>query len=181
MGWLKGTAHMEAPSNGLLGNPCWHNHIKYASFILPFTVFIRPTLYLHFKYNNSNHFTLNQLNIMVCNFLCGLPHCLLNVTIKHFDDYNCAKCWKCSPNRTLFSSFWNGHVISPTTNHCTGKRTELRSCSAVARLDLLEGPIKTAEGASCYCVRGHAPRKVLNYRVSLRGALISSSFSLLKT
>ena len=80
MGRLKGTAHMEAPSNGLLVKPCWYNHIKYASFILPFTVFIRPTHYLHFKYNNSNHFTLNQLNILVCNFLCGLPHCLLNVT-----------------------------------------------------------------------------------------------------
>ena len=79
-GLTQGPAHMEAPSNGLLVNPCWHNHIKYASFILPFTVFIRPTLYLLFKYNNSNHFTLNQLNIIVCNFLCGLPHCLLNVT-----------------------------------------------------------------------------------------------------
>ena len=27
MGRLKGTAHMEAPSNGLLVKPCWHNHI----------------------------------------------------------------------------------------------------------------------------------------------------------
>ena len=27
-GLTQGPAHMEAPSNGLLVNPCWHNHIK---------------------------------------------------------------------------------------------------------------------------------------------------------
>ena len=51
--------------------------------------------------------------------------------LKHFDDHNCAKCGNHFLNQTSFWSFSNGHVISPTTNHWTGKLTELHSCIAV--------------------------------------------------
>ena len=49
----------------------------------------------------------------------------LSAELKHFDDHNRAKCGKHFLNQTSFWSFSNGHVISATTNHWTGRLREL--------------------------------------------------------
>ena len=75
-----------------------------------------------------SQFSRNQLKIIICNFLCRLPHCLLNSNISMTIIVQSAGNIL---NQTPFWSFWNGHVISVTTNHWTGKLTELHLCITI--------------------------------------------------
>ena len=116
-----------------LSNPCWHNHIKSTSLILTFTIFIRPAHIspLHFAAASAVVVTVQSKSVKDYSLQFSVQITALFAELKHFDDHNCAKCGKHFPNRTPFWSFSNGHVISPTTNHWTGKLTELHSCIAV--------------------------------------------------
>ena len=115
-----------------LSNPCWHNHIKSTSLILSFTIFIRPAHIspLHFAAASAVVVTVQSKSVKDYSLQFSVQITALFAELKHFDDHNCAKCGKHFPNRTPFWSFSNGHVISPTTNHWTGKLTEFHSCIA---------------------------------------------------
>ena len=103
-------------------NSCWHNHIKKTSLNLTFNNFIRPTHYLYFA--ASVVCTVQSKSVFV--WITALF-----AELKHFDEHNSAKCGKHFLNQTPFWSFSNEHVISATTNHCTGKLTELHLCIAI--------------------------------------------------
>ena len=121
-----------------LSNPCWHNHIKSTSLILTFTIFIRPAHIspLHFAAASAVVVTVQSKSVKDYSLQFSVQITALFAELKHFDDHNCAKCGKHFPNRTPFWSFSNGHVISPTTNHWTGKLTEFHSCIATDVTDV---------------------------------------------
>ena len=136
-------------------NSCWHNHIKNTSLNLTFNIFIRLTHYLYFAASvvctvQSKSVKDYSLQLFLATHALNLYFAALAVVVtvqsksirdyssqfsvritalfaelKHFDDHNCAKCGKHFLNQTPFWSFSNGHVISATTNHWTGKLTEL--------------------------------------------------------
>ena len=110
-------------------NSCWHNHIKNTSLNLTFNIFIRLTHYLYFA--ASVVVTVQSKSVKDYSLQFSVRITALFAELKHFDDHNCAKCGKHFLNQTPFWSFSNGHVISATTNHWTGKLTELHLCIAI--------------------------------------------------
>ena len=104
-------------------NSCWHNHIKNISLNLTFNIFIRLTHYLYFA--ASVVYTVQSKSVTDYSLQFFVRITALFAEVKHFDDHNCAKCGKHFLNQTPFWSFSNGHAISATTNHWTGKLTEL--------------------------------------------------------
>ena len=136
-------------------NSCWHNHIKNTSLNLTFNIFIRLTHYLYFAasvvvtvqsksvkdYSLQFFLATHALNLYLAALAVvvtvqsksvrdytsqfSVRITALSAELKHFDDHNCAKCGKHFLNQTSFWSFSNRHVISATTNHWTGKLTEL--------------------------------------------------------
>ena len=111
-------------------NSCLHNHIKNTSLNLTFNVFIRLTHYLCFA-ASALVVTAQSKSLKDYSSQFYLPITALFAELKHFDDHSCANCGKHFLNQTPFWSFSNGHVISATTNHWTGKLTELHSCIAI--------------------------------------------------
>ena len=142
-------------------NSCWHNHIKNTSLNLTFNIFIRLTHYLYFAasvvvtvqsksvkdYSLQFFLATHALNLYLAALAVvvtvqsksvrdytsqfSVRITALSAELKHFDDHNCAKCGKHFLNQTPFWSFSNGHVISATTNHWTGKLTELHLLIAI--------------------------------------------------
>ena len=110
-------------------NSCWHNHIKNTSLNLTFNIFIRLTHYLYFA--ASVVVTIQSKSVKDYSLQFSVRITALFAELKHFDDHNCAKCGKHFLNQTPFWSFSNGHVISVTTNHWTGKLTELHLCITI--------------------------------------------------
>ena len=115
-------------------NSCWHNHIKNTSLNLTFNIFIRLTHYLYFA--ASIVVTAQSKSVKDYSLQFSVRITALFAELKHFDDHNCAKCGNHFLNQTSFWSFSNGHVISPTTNHWTGKLTEFHSCIATDVTDV---------------------------------------------
>ena len=105
-------------------NSCWHNHIKNTSLNLTFNIFIRLT-------HASVVVTVQSKSVKDYSLQFSVRISALFAELKHFDDHNCAKRGKHFLNQTPFWSCSNGHVISATTNHWSGKLTELHSFIAV--------------------------------------------------
>ena len=110
-------------------NSCWHNYIKNTCLNLTFNIFIPLTHYLRFA--ASVVVTVQSKSVKDYSLQFSVRITALFAELKHFDDHNCAKCGKHFLNQTPFWSFSNEHVISATTNHCTGKLTELHLCIAI--------------------------------------------------
>ena len=113
-------------------NSCWYNHIKNTSLNLTFNIFIRLTPHLYFA-ASAVVVTVQSKSVKdySSQFSAQTTAFKLFAELKHFDDHNCAKCGKHFLNQTPFWSFSNGHVISATTNHWTGKLTELHLCIGI--------------------------------------------------
>lgn len=126
--WKEKISHSTRQVNNI-SLPTLVSYIKNTSLNLTFNIFIRLTHYLYFA--ASIVVTAQSKSVKDYSLQFSVRITALFAELKHFDDHNCAKCGNHFLNRTSFWSFSNGHVISPTTNHWTGKLTELHSCIAV--------------------------------------------------
>ena len=126
----KSLSYYWTSEQSFFSNSCWHNHIKNTSLNLTFNIFIRLTHYLGFA-ALAAVVTVQSKSVKDYGSQFSVRITALFAELKHFDDYNCAKCGKHFLNQTPFWSFSNVHVISATTNHWTGKLTAVHSCIAI--------------------------------------------------
>ena len=122
---------LPASEQSFSSNSCWHNYIKNTSLNLTFNIFIRLTHYLHFAASVVVTVQSKSVKDYSSQFSVRITAFKLFAELKHFVDHNCTKCGKHFLSQTPFWSFSNGHVISATTNHWTGKLTELHLCIAI--------------------------------------------------